>query len=47
APQAILSEAGGFFVSLRTGEDIQPSDCEPMVVAGDRELAAEIIELAK
>lgn len=47
APQAILSEAGGFFVSLRTGEDIQPTDCEPMVVAGDRELASEIIELAK
>jgi myo-inositol-1(or 4)-monophosphatase len=47
APRAILTEAGGCFVSLRTGRDIQTRDCEPMVVTGDRALAQEIIDLVQ
>lgn len=47
APRAILTEAGGCFVSLRTGRDIQSLDCEPMVVAGHRELAEEIVDLVR
>jgi len=45
APLAILEEAGGSFLSLRTGESIRPRDCEPMVVCADRSLAKQIIEL--
>jgi myo-inositol-1(or 4)-monophosphatase len=45
APLAILQEAGGCFLSLRTGEPIGPRDCEPMVVCADRSLAKEIIDL--
>jgi len=45
APQAILLEAGGCFLSLRTGEPLGPKDCEPMVVSADRELARQIIDL--
>lgn len=47
APRAILLEAGGCFVSLRTGRDIVSSDCEPMVVAGNRSLAEEIVDLVR
>lgn len=45
APLAILQEAGGSFLSLRTGESISPMDCEPMVVCADRSLAKQIIDL--
>lgn len=47
APRAILTEAGGCFVSLRTGVDIRSTDCEPMVVAGHRALAEEIVDLVR
>jgi myo-inositol-1(or 4)-monophosphatase len=47
APHAILNEAGGCFLSLRTGEPIGPMDCEPMVVSADRALAMEIIALVR
>jgi 3'-phosphoadenosine 5'-phosphosulfate (PAPS) 3'-phosphatase len=45
APRAILHEAGGSFLSLRTGQPIGPKDCEPMVVSADRKLADQIIDL--
>ena len=45
APLAILHEAGGCFLSLRTGQPIGPKDCEPMVVSADRKLANQIIDL--
>jgi hypothetical protein len=40
-----LHEAGGCFLSLRTGQPIGPKDCEPMVVSADRKLANQIIDL--
>jgi myo-inositol-1(or 4)-monophosphatase len=45
APLAILREAGGCFLSLRTAEPIGPKDCEPMVVCADQALARQIIDL--
>lgn len=47
APRAILLEAGGCFLSLKTGLAIRTTDCEPMVVAADWDLAQSIIDLAQ
>ncbi len=46
APMAILTEAGGVFLSLTTGAVVDPFVCEPMVVAGNEAVAREIITLA-
>ena len=45
APMAILTEAGGAFLSLASGKPIDPFVCEPMVVAGHEAVASEIIAL--
>ena len=46
APLAILTEAGGAFLSLASAAPIDPFVCEPMVVAGDEGMAREIIALS-